>query len=222
MPVSCQSDLIDAVDSSSHQELIRSLSHKIDRVRSDIKKIAVKISDGSAILPESSPSPTSIRGGEYSDIPLNPRKEDYKKINHWTSDTWTKWRHCKREDLPQDISGPITAQYFEDPSGKIISSSHRAQVKKDAKSIIQGMHNRNIPLGPIRSVSFDVRDEYRKRIEELHPWLRFCCGSWKAEQIWTDIYTDWKPSDPGAGKQRAKREHPTGCIEDFLKAENFF
>ena len=73
------------------------------------------------------------------------------------------------------------------------------------------MHNRNIPLGPIRSVSFDVRDEYRKRIEELHPWLHLCRGSWKAEQIWTDIYTDWKPSDPGAGKQRAKREHP---IED--------
>ena len=73
------------------------------------------------------------------------------------------------------------------------------------------MHNRNIPLGPIRSVSFNVRNEYRKRIEELHPWLRLCRGSWKAEQIWTDIYTDWKPSDPGAGKQRAKREHP---IED--------
>jgi hypothetical protein len=197
-----RTDSINVVDSTAYEQLLGTLSGKIDRTRSDVKKIAGRISGGSAISPGSSPSPAPV--GEYSNIPLHPHPDDYPKVKHWTSDRFTKLRHTKRENIPEDLEDPVNAQFYEEPSGKIIPLFRRLRIRGDAKAILQGMLDRGVQLKPVTDVAWEPRQEFRDHMERLHPWLRLCHDSWKADRIWAEVYQD--PSKEGKKSKRSKRE----------------
>ena len=184
--------------STAYKFLVEKLSHKVDRTRSDVKKIAKRIPDHEA---SPTPSTESVAEAEFSDIPLHPRQEDYPAIEHWTPEKWRALRHPPKGTTPQVESGKINTLFWEDPSGNVIPPLQRQRVTQDQRSIWQDMHEKGKRLGCITKIGWDVRQEYRTRMEQLHPWLRLCRDHWKVDQLWSNHFSGWVP----AGESRQGR-----------------
>ena len=103
---------------------------------------------------------------------------------------------------------------MEDESGSIISLSIRKQVVKDVKAFMQEKHNKDARLDVLSNLALDVRTEYRNAIEGLHPWLQLCENHWKADQLWSNVWTRWnlagaitKGTQDATELKVLKREH---------------
>ena len=197
----------------AYQYLVEKLGDKIERTRSDVKKIANKISDHVFSSPDTTPSPEAVPGADSSSaIPPNPSRENFPLIEHWEPDAWIALRHSKKGSPLQGVDS-INVQFWEDGTGGLIPPSRRSRVTRDLRSIWQDLLEKGKRLDCISKIGWEVREEYRTRIEALHPWLRLCDDHWKADQLWTNYFSGWIK---GKGKQTVslKREHSAEEGED--------
>ena len=195
----------------AYNYLVDKMAHKIDRTRSDIKKITDRLPDptdtSARPTPDpannstsSTPAPESM--AEYSGIPLFPRQEDYLDINHWTPDTWKAVRHPKKGDPIYQGLDPVNVLFWEDKFWNIIPPSRRKRVTRDLKVIWQDMHDRGKCLDCTTKMGWETRQEFCTRIEEMQPWLCLCDDHCKADQLWTNMFTGWKPATKNKGKHK--------------------
>lgn len=192
--------------------VVETLSHKIDRTRSDIKKIANGTPDHKAASPSPTPSPESALVAEFSAIPLHPCREDFYLIRHWTPETWNALQHPKQGSVPQQHMDSVSILFWEDPSGNLIPHSRRSRVTRDLRSIWQDMHDKGKRLDCISKIGWEVREEFRSRMEQAHPWLRLCDDHWKTDQLWSNYFSGWKPATTSKEIQpeTLKRERSVG------------
>ena len=194
----------------AYEHVIGTLSHKMDKTRSDVKKIAKKLLDHAAISPSPSPSLESAPGADYSMIPLEPRRDQFLNIKHWTPETWMALRHRKKDGTSQSISD-INTLFWEDQNGNPIPPSQRPRVTRDMRAIWQDMYDNGKHLDSASRIGWEVRQEFRVRMEKEHPWLRLCADHWKVDQLWINYYSGWTPAARDKGKQpeSLKRELST-------------
>ena len=198
----------------AYDHLVDKMAHKIDRTRSDIKKIADRFPDpaDAPVRPTPDPAnlsvsstPTPEPTADYSGIPLFPRREDYLDINHWTPDAWKAIQHPKKGDPTYQGPVPVNVLFWEDEFGNIIPPSRRKRVTRDLKVIWQDMHDKGRRLDCITKMGWETRQEFCTHIEEMQPWLRLCDDHWKADQLWTNTFTGWKPATEDRGKGEGKQ-----------------
>ena len=209
----------------TYQYLIETMGHKIDKTRSDIKKIANNLpehapSGSRSASPTPSTSLEPVLGAGYSTIPLYPRQEDYLGIKHWTSETWIALQHPKGGIvMSEQTTDAINIQFWEDELGNRIPRFHQKRVTSTMRSIWQDMYDRGNRLGPFMTMGWDIRKEFRERMEAKHPWLHLCADHWKADQLWMNHFSGWTPAtaESGKGKQpkTLKRER---CTEENAEA----
>ena len=197
---------------TAYNYLVDNLSHKVDKTRSDVKKIARNFS-GKATSSSPTPSPADpITETEYSTIPLHPRRDNFPLLNHWSPEKWNALRHPKKGTVPPRGLEAINVLFWEDPSGKLIPPSRRPYVTKDMRSIWQEMHDKGKRLDILTKIGWEVREEFRSRMEALHPWLRLCDDHWKVDQLWSNNFSSWVSALDGKGKrpESLKREYSVG------------
>jgi hypothetical protein len=70
------------------------------------------------------------------------------------------------------------------------------------------MQDKGKRLDCLTKIGWEVRNEFRTRIEAAHPWLRLCEGHWKADQLWSNHFSGWTPAAESKGKraETLKRE----------------
>jgi hypothetical protein len=109
---------------------------------------------------------------------------------------------------------------MEDQNGVVVSSSRRRGVKADARMFWQGKYNKGVPLNSFKHIDVELRDEFRAYMEKAHPWLRLCENHWKADQIWIDNFSQWKPAPPlgdGVKEVTVKRGRSESIEDDQLE-----
>ena len=188
----------------AYQYLVEKLGDKIERTRSDVKKIANKFLDHVPSPPNTTPSPES----EPSTIPLHPSKDDYPLIEHWEPTAWNALRHTKKGSSSPQVADSINTLFWEDGNGGLIPSSRRSRVTRDLRAIWQDLLEKGKRLDCISKIGWEVREDYRTRIEALYPWLRLCEDHWKADQLWTNYFSGWAKVQ-GKQTESLKREHST-------------
>lgn len=158
------------------------------------------------------PSPTSIPETDYALIPLHPIRANFPWIEHWDPGEWSTLRHQKKGSSPPPKGlEPVSVQFWEGPDGKVIPSKQRLRVTRDARAIWQDMHEKGKHLDTLTKIGMDVLEDFRARMESLHPWLRLCSSHWKADQIWTNHFSGWWSDKKGKQPETLKRER---SIED--------
>ena len=119
-----------------------------------------------------------------------------------------------------DLDDPVTSLFMEDQNGVVISSSRRRKLKVDARVFWQSKYNKGEPLNNFGNIDLGVHDEFRAFMEKAHPWLRLCENHWKADQIWINNFSQWKPAtslEDGVKEVTVKRGHSESIEDDQLK-----
>lgn len=193
----------------AYEYLVEKLSNKINQTQSDVEKIANKFPDDvySSPSPTATPLPDFMSATDYSLIPLNPLKAHFPLINHWDPVEWTALRHPKNGSTSPKGPEPIIVQFWEGPDGNVIPHAQRPQVTRDARAIWQDMHEKGKRLDTLTKIGWDLLQDFRTRMELLHPWLRLCAGHWKADQIWSNHFSSWWSDRKGKRPETLKREH---------------
>lgn len=223
-----RTDTINSIYRMAYQYLVEQLSDKVDRTRSDVKKIAKALPDHTPGSPDPAWSRGTTPGGDYSWIPLHPQEDQFPNIAHWRSGPWNALRHAKEKTLcPGEslASSGTNVKFWEDPEGNVIPPDQRAVVTSNMRAIWKEMYNDKKELGPKTKISWKVREEFRIRMEALHPWLRLCENHWKVDQLWTNHFSSWrnsvmptKPKDRGSLKrERSPEEGEAGPSSKKLK-----
>lgn len=207
-----------------YNHLVEKLANKIDRTRSDIKKIA-------ANMPRQTPGPVeemdhmTTPSQASPTIPSSLKKKDFPKVKHWTPDTWRTLRHRKGDTRLEQATGvPTLCQFWEDELGEIIPSARRGAVTRAAQAFWQQKHNAGVRLDTLTNIGLDLLTDFRNTMENEFPWLRLCDDHWKADQLWINHFSNWTPavansSTPAqapqnvAGVASLKREHPTEQVK---------
>ena len=104
---------------------------------------------------------------------------------------------------------------MEDQNGNVVPPSTRKLVTRDIKAFWREKTNQGIEILPFTRMGWDIRTEFRDRMEHEYPWLRLCEGHWKCDQLWIMTYKKgWKEastttegSDDQTQQGSLKREH---------------
>jgi hypothetical protein len=203
---------IDIICRIMYNHLTDKLVDKIDRTRSDVKKIAANILNRAS-------EPTQGPAVEAA-IPFHPRREDYPLVKHWTSGIWKSMRHPKKGTKPERGEDPTLCLFWEDALGQVISLDRRRSVLRTLRTFWQGTHNKGVPVNTLTNIGLGLLQEYRTFMENEYPWLRLCEDHWKADQIWINNFTAWTPATPPKGKspiaaepESIKRTHSVDEME---------
>ena len=215
-----------------YNHLVEKLANKIDRTRSDIKKIAANIPrqtpgpvEGTDYMATPSQASPKICSETSPMIPSPLQRKDFPRVKHWTPDIWSTLRHPKGDTTPERVKGvPTICQFWEDESGEIIPSARRGAVTRSLRSFWQQKHNEGVRVDTLTNIGWDLLTDFRNTMESEFPWLRLCADHWKADQLWINHFSSWTPAttnepDPAqapqdtAGIAGLKREHPTEQVE---------
>lgn len=73
------------------------------------------------------------------------------------------------------------------------------------------MYNKKQPISILTKLKCNVLSNYHTFIEAKYPWLCLCNNHWKADALWTNNWTGWKPdvrvTQDEAQLGALKREH---------------
>ena len=134
-------------------------------------------------------------------------------MNNWTQEGYNKRRHSSRGDTPDKGDGPVSCQYMEDQFGNVLPLSKRSAVGKEAKGWWQDQVDSDKTLRTLRVTGTGLRDQFRTHMENKFPWLRLCEDHWKADRVWSDYFSKWKPAQAtGEGSH-------TGSQQGIIKRE---
>jgi len=161
--------------------LLEKMGKKLDDTKSEIEKMIHRVTPGYA------------PPGSISDIPLNPKREDWEhKMPFWRRRTWSKLRYGHKG--PLNLESPILSAFMEDEHGRPVSEEERDAVNADVQGFwIERVDNpkTRAQLGPQGTIGFSISEEFRKQLEGKYPWLRLCEGHWKIAQLWKNAWTSW-------------------------------
>jgi hypothetical protein len=171
---------------------------------SNIAKALLNTKIPSLASPESSPS----------NIPLPQlNRNDFLKVVHWTPELYNARRKNKVKGEDIDISDEddedgehtpeasmsskssnekVGSSWMEDEYGKPIRKSEQQAARFLARTFWNQLFVKGLAPLSHRVVSSDIRNEYIALMEHNFPWLRFCEGHWKSDQIWRDGYSNWR------------------------------
>lgn len=185
--------------------LLEGLSRKIDESRDDIKNLIKHVS----INVVGAPIPR-IKKVKTSDIPLNPRREDYINVKYWSQEPWSEVR---RGTSTNDTDSPIFSSFMEDEFGNSISKGVKSAVIDDVKGFWTDMYNTTGPPKPFTQTGLTTKENFRTRMEGRYPWLRLCEAHWKVNQLWINYFTTWKPTTTPGGTPTGGKNIPVPVIE---------
>ena len=142
-----------------YTKLLKSIGGKIDKTREDVKNMVRQISISFV---------GEIPGVKTSDIPLNPKKENYPKVQFWKQTTWADLR---RGTKTTDSDSPVLSMFLEDELGNLIPPGVQSGVRDYASSFWNGMYEAgNMPKNWSQT-SLKTKDNFQITLEGKHPWL---------------------------------------------------
>ena len=154
-----------------YNHLVEKLAGKIDRTRSDVKKIAASLphqTPGPVPVQQTSRTPTPLSPQRKEAIPLSPRREDYPLVKHWTPEAWQAIRHPKKGSTIPKPTTPSSSQendsilslFCEDEFGRTISDTRWKAANASIQVFWQGKHENGVVLRSLTNVGWDLRKEF--------------------------------------------------------------
>jgi len=172
--------LVSSADADSTRHLEK-VGKKLDDTKSEINKMVKRVNPGYAAP------------GSVSDIPLNPRVEDWEdKIPFWRKQRWMELRYGSRG--PVTLDSCIASAFLEDEFGQAVSDEVRDAIYKDVRGFFADAYSdpgTRGKLGPYDKTGFRISEAFRFEIEGKYPFLRLCEGHWKVAQLWKNTWTSW-------------------------------
>ena len=106
-------------------------------------------------------------------------------------------QHKKKGTMPEPsrsgLEDPTLCLFWEDESGNIIPSNWQGAVTQSVWAIWQEMCEKGQCLGPLTSIGWDVHQDFQECIESEYLWIHLCKDHWKADQIWINNFSNWRP-----------------------------
>lgn len=127
-----------------------------------------------------------IPGIKTSDIPLNPRREDFPLVNHWDG---TIWAGTRNGTIPNLTDLPTLSLFLEDEFGRPIAKNVKKSLLGDITAFWNEMISEGKTLTTFSKANFTTKESFRTLLEGKYPWLRLCEGHWKVNQLWVNYYT---------------------------------
>lgn len=128
-------------------------------------------------------------GVNTSNIPLHPRKEDFKHVRFWANKPWQKLRNNVKSD---DLKLPIFSMFMEDEFGREISEDIKDTLRGDLGSYWSDIHDSGEILYNYTELGHHRKEHFRMTFESKYPWLRLCDGHWKVNQLWINYFGKWR------------------------------
>ena len=181
----------------AYNTLVDGLAEKVDATKEDVKKMIWKLSIDTGV---------EIPGIRSSNIPLNPKKEDYPGLRYWNS---APWRTIRAGSGRLNVGAPILSLFLEDEFGRAVSDEIKAQLFGD----MQGFW-RDLPEDkrlPYTQLGYQTKEAFRTLLEGKYPFLRLCEGHWKVNQLWVNYF---KNPTPPSSSNGSKNKAPNPIKED--------
>jgi len=176
----------DDIYRTAYKYLVDKLASRIDRTRSDMKKLTVNIGPSptgpSCTAKDTEPTPTGsspTRSSHAAEdtkptpdtgtiIPQSPQREHYLLVRHWEQDSYNTIRHPKKGTPTNKTDDPLTCLFMEDEFGKVVSPAIRRRVSKDIKAFWQEQYKKGkgSQLNSLTHIGRDMRDEFCAAMEE--------------------------------------------------------
>jgi hypothetical protein len=129
--------------------------------------------------------------------PLLPQldKAKYEKIKLWGPEEYQGYRKGGKRGgenpLTDKSNSSILSIFMEDENGNQIPEKTKKVVRKTAKAFYEGLlKNGNAPTA-WGHATLSIRHTFINMLETEFPFLRFCEGHWKANQVATNSYSQW-------------------------------
>ena len=155
--------------------------------------------------------------------PLLPQldKANYPNIRQWTADEYHSYRKgVKRggEDVLTDRPTSVLSSYMEDETGNQVSDKTKKATRATAKGFFEQLLRDNSAPAAWGSAPLSIRNKLINILESEFPFLRFCEGHWKANQVATNSYSQWYQHavdrKAGVEAKKAKKKADAGAAED--------
>jgi hypothetical protein len=202
----CVKNTTDPVFRDAYSGLLQGINRNVELTREDVKNLADRFTTQAA-------NPINNTVGDLSEIPLNPKRENYLMLKWWDPDHWLAIKNKQLAKLDDDNS-PIISLYMEDQFGAPISPTVKQALRKD----VYAYWNQLGVTSPDEVLNFgDIglsrKEDFRKTFEAAYPWLRLCSGHWKVDQLWVSYFHTWgKPR--GKARSKAKESSPLSISAD--------
>ena len=145
-------------------------------------------------------------------------RNDFPNIIHWERAIYKRLRKTAKKDRvdedggdyghgdPKDIEAKVaaisaglaaagvsvTSCYMEDSDGNQIPQDQKTNARNTAKRFWVGLTTTgDISPAKLGKLDDNTRNRFVACMEQEFPWLRYCQGHWKAEQIWINHYSSW-------------------------------
>ena len=214
---------------AAHDEVVKKLVNSFATVSSGFQTFSTQISTSLATpkqklshVPDDSivlvtPSDPIL----VPPLPPQLNKADYPNIRQWTADEYHSYRKGGKrggENALTDRPTSILSSYMEDEDGTQVSDKTKKATRATAKAFFEQLlleNNAPIAWG---SAPLSIRNKLINILESEFPFLRFCEGHWKANQVATNSYSQWYQHavDRKAGVEvkKAKRKATAGAAGD--------
>ena len=156
--------------------------------------------------------------------PLLPQldKENYLNIKHWSPDEYNSYRKGGKrggENTPTNRpTSSILLSYMEDENGNQVSDKTKKATRATAKGFFEQLLQDNNAPAAWGSAPLSTRNKLINILESEFPFLRFCEGHWKANQVATNSYSQWYQHavdrKAGVEAKKAKKKAAAGAAED--------
>ena len=135
-----------------------------------------------------------IPGADPSDIPLNPKRADYKDVVYWARKPWMSIRN---RTTVKTMDAPVLKLFLEDEFGNPMPEDIKDEVLKDTRGFWKDelTAGRGEMLTCYSDLGFKMRNDFRVLLEGKYPWLRLCDGHWKVYQLWINYFSSWKDTN---------------------------
>ena len=164
----------------------------------------------------------AIPGVESGGIPLNPKPENFTRVQFWKQSDWQVIRN-RIKLKPKDFDAPILSLFVEDEFGRPLPTEVKEEVRGDLQGYWTDLNNKGTEPKNYKELGFTIKEDFRKTMEGKYPWLRLGYGHWKVKQLWINYFPSWKKTHlqspapgPALVPKPAPTPDPTSCHRDAL------
>lgn len=198
------------VSRATHDVMVKKLVIDFATVSSDLKTFSTQVSTSLVApkqefpnvssAPTASTAPSNWSGDSQTSgstfiHPLLPQldRANYPNIRDWEPDHYNSRRGRQRggKDSREDRPASVLSSYMEDETGDQVSEKTKRAVRMMAKGFFLGLLRDNKAPACWGSAPLSVRNQLINTLENVFPFLRFCAGHWKANQVATNSYSQW-------------------------------
>ncbi|OSD05295.1 hypothetical protein PYCCODRAFT_1423348 [Trametes coccinea BRFM310] len=145
------------------------------------------------------------------------RFSDFPKVSFWTEHKWHVWLNggggSAQVGMPAGLLGKATKEtsrrrrFLEDINGLPLESSYVHRMRDFCRAFAKMMEQRAYAPPTWREVDLHVAELFYDAIRKKFPEVQLCEGNWKADNLMSQVYYDWKRPSRATKRPRDANEN---------------